>query len=485
MLAAACLALTGAPDAPPPPWGADAVAPPSAAPPTVASLTAAPPAGAATLPAPSPKNVIVLIGDGMGYSTVDLASAYARGATYRQVAVDPVTGTVNRVPGTPSQVFEQFPVQVAESTYSESGRQAYDPAAAWGSFDWIASGATDSAAAATALATGTKTLNGRLGIAPDGTVLENLTQRADALGKATGVVTSVPFSHATPAGFGAHNLDRSDYVGVTHEYLDAGYLDVVIGAGHPFYDDAHSPRATPSYDYVSAADWQRLVDGSAGFTLVDDRAEFDALAAGTAVPDRVFGAVEVGSTLQEGRPGVPTEVTPFAVPRNDVPDLATLARGALNVVDRDADGFFLMVESGAIDWAGHANAAAASVEETLALADAVAAVVAWVEAESSWTETLVVVTADHETGYLTGPGADPTWTPLTPVPDAVAPHDWHSTGHTNQLVPLYARGAGADEMAARATGVDPVRGAHLDNTDVGSVVLDELWPPPSPDPQAP
>lgn len=95
---------------------------------------------------------------------------------------------------------------------------------------------------------------------------------------------------------------------------------------------------------------------------------------------------------------------------------------------------------------------------------AVEAVTAWVDAESDWAETLVVVTADHETGCVTGPGADPRWTALTPAQGVVAPHEWNSAGHTNQLVPLYARGAGAGELAARATMPDPVRGAYLDTT---------------------
>ncbi len=436
------------------------------------------PAAAATAnpeaPAGAPKNVIVLIGDGMGYNTVDLASAYQHGTTYHQVVVHPESGSITPVPGTASQVFQHFPVQVGQSNHSANGRAEYDPQAAWADFDWVKEGATDSAAAATALATGVKTNNGVLGIAPDGTVLENLTQRADRLGKATGVVSSVPFSHATPAGFAAHNANRNDLSGVTHEYLEADYLDVVIGAGHPYYDDSHRLLTTPSFGYVTQSDWQRLQDGQTGFTLLEDKGQFEALAAGTDVPERVFGAVQVGSTLQQGRSTVGE--TPFAGEMNDVPDLPTLTQGALNVLEREEDGFFVMVEGGAIDWAGHANSDVTTIEETVDFNRAVDTAVQWVEDNSSWDETLVIVTSDHETGYLAGAGADPTWTSLVPgAAEQVAGHSWHSGNHTNQLVPVYAKGPGADAIAARATGTDPVRGAYLDNTDLANVFLDELW----------
>ncbi len=446
---------------------------------TASALVLAPAAVAVAAPgapAGAPKNVIVLIGDGMGYNTVDLASAYQFGTTYHQVVVNPSSGAVEHVPGTPSQVYQQFPVEVGQTNFSTSGRAAYDPAAAWGDFDWIASGATDSAAAATALATGTKTANGALGIAPDGTVLENLTQRADALGKATGIVTSVPFSHATPAGYAAHNANRNDLAGVTHEYIEADYLDVVIGAGHPYYDDSHTLLTTPSYGYVSQGDWQRLVDGQTGFTFLEDKAQFEALAAGSDLPERVFGAVQVGSTFQQGRASLAGATQPFEAPLNDVPDLPTLTTGALNVLGQDDDGFFVMIESGAIDWSGHANDQVTSIEETVDFNRSVEAAVTWVEQHSSWDETLVVVTADHETGYLAGAGADPTWTSLVPGGEgAIAGHTWHSGNHTNQLVPVYAKGAGADAIEALATGTDPVRGAYLDNTDLANVLLGDLW----------
>ncbi len=417
-----------------------------------------------------PKNVILLIGDGMGYNHVDAASLYEHGTTYRQIDVDPATGSIAHLPGTASQVYEQFPVQVAASTFSANGRAAYDPQAAWADYGWIKQGPTDSAAAGTALASGVKTNNGILGIDPAGNSVKNVAERASEIGKATGVVTSVQFSHATPAAFGAHNASRNDLHGISDEMID-GPLDVVVGAGHPLYGDDHQELAAPRYDYLSEAGWTKLVDGQSQFTLVEDTADFEALAAGEDVPEKLFGLVQVGSTLQQARSGDVAGKLPFEVPLNDVPSLATLTQGALNVLEQDEDGLFLMVEGGAIDWTGHANQTTRNVEETIDFNRAVETVVEWVETESSWDETLVVVTADHETGYLSGTESDPTWKPLTGAKGQLPRESWYSGDHTNQLVPVYAKGAGAEAYTAAATGADPVRGAYLDNTDIPNALF--------------
>ena len=418
-----------------------------------------------------PTNVILLIGDGMGYNHVDAASLYEHGTTHAQVEVDPATGDVRPVPGTASQVFQHFPVRVGMSTYSADGRAEYDPAKAWADFDWIAEGATDSAAAGTALATGVKTNNGVLGIDPDGRSVPNVAERAAELGKSTGVVTSVPFSHATPASFGAHNATRGDLHGISDEMI-AGPLDVVVGAGHPLYDDDHRPLGTPRFDYLSESAWADLRAGRTPYTLVEEAADLEALATGEDVPERLFGLVQVASTLQQARAGDVAGALPFEVARNDVPSLATLTRGALQVLEQDDDGLLLMVEGGAIDWTGHANQTTRTIEEIVDFNRAVEAVVDWVETESSWDETLVVVTADHETGYLHGARSDPTWTPLTGRAGELPDERWFSGEHTNQLVPLFAKGAGADLLAAAATGEDPVRGAYLDNTDLARMLFD-------------
>jgi len=159
-----------------------------------------------------------------------------------------------------------------------------------------------------------------------------------------------------------------------------------------------------------------------------------------------------------------------------VPDLADLSLGALNVLSQKSDeGMFAMIEGGAIDWAGHANSLTTNVEETVDFTRAVDAVTGWVEQNSSWDETLLIVTADHETGYITGDGSNPDWTVMIGEQGELPLGVFNSGNHTNQLVPVYAIGAGSDAITARATGTDPVRGAYLDNTDLGNIVLEDFW----------
>lgn len=418
-----------------------------------------------------PKNIVLMISDGAGYNQFDAASLYENGTSYGQVQGDPTAGGVRAVEGTPSQTYEHWPVQVAQSHFSATGD--YVTEQAWGSFGQVAGGATDSAAAATALGTGVKTTNGTIGFDAEGNRLLTVGEQAKAVGKATGVVTSVPFNHATPAGFVAHNADRNDYQGLATEMID-GDTDVIMGGGHPNYTDAHTSRSS-NHTWISPTDFDRVSKGETGFDFVDAKADFERLATADETPERVFGLAQVAETLQYNRPGLTNdEVLPFTDPANDVPALSTMAAGALNVLDADDDGFFLMVESGAVDWAGHANQTTRLVEEQMAFNESVEAVEEWVAQNSSWDETLVVVTADHETGHLAGPGANPSWTPLTGTAGSLPAVSWHSGGHTNQLVPFYAKGAGSDVFTQRATSWDQVRGAYLDNTAVGETVFDML-----------
>jgi alkaline phosphatase len=435
----------------------------------IAGTTAIPAAAGVPAAPHGPKNVIVLIGDGMGYSAAAQASLYDSGVAYKQVATDPASGKVREILGTPSQTHESFPVQVDMQTFPDGG--SYDPQRAWTDFDYVKTDATDSAAAGTAMATGHKTYNAGIGVDADGNVVENLSERAIALGKAAGVVSSVPFSHATPAAYAAHDANRNNYHAIADDEL-ASDLSVILGAGHPHYDDSNRRLAAPKYGYISKSSYEALAAGNTDWTFLEERAELEDLATGS-TPEKVFGIAQVGSTLQQGRAGSSDQ--PYGDALNDVPELATLTAGALNVLDEDQDGFSLMVEGGAIDWAGHANDSARNIEETLAFDDAVDTVVEWVEENSSWKETLVIVTADHETGYLAGAGADPAWTELTGSAGEVPDVSWNSGNHTNMLVPVYAKGAGAKELSRLADMTDPVRGDYLDNTDLANLLLDDLW----------
>lgn len=376
--------------------------------------------------ASSPRNVILMVADGAGFFHFAAAAPYA--------------------PGT----YETWPIRLAMSTAPADA--VYDPARAGADSSWCERNATDSAAAITAMSTGVKTSNGRLCVDAQGDRLAPLAETLADAGKATGVVTTVPFGHATPAGFAISHVDRSAYGEIARLMLVGGTLDVVIGAGHPWYDDGGRRRQDGKYKYVGNAEfWDDLTSGRLGWTLVTARAEFLALAEGP-TPDRLLGLPPVYETMQEQRGG-DAQAAPFVVPRNEaVPTLAEMARAALNVVDEDPDGFGLLIEGGAVDWASHHERPGRMIEEMVDFNEAVAAVVGWLEAQGRLEETLIVVTADHECGYL--------------VPDG-AGWRFRTGDHTAALVPLYARGPGSEELIARADHADPERGAYLENSELG------------------
>lgn len=420
------------------------------------------------------KNVILLIADGSGANHIMATDYFTSGQA----------GT---------QVYEAFPVSYYMSTYStgrieaeDDARNIYDPATIWNSFETLKSHATDSGAAATAMATGTKTYNGAIGVDPSLKALRNISEDFEEKGKSTGVVTSVELSHATPAAFVAHHPNRGDYSEIANQMIRDSATDVIMGTGNPLYNDNGEQRSTvgsDNYAFVGDSDtWASLEAGTLGndadgdgdsdpWQLIQTRADFEALQTG-AVASRIIGVPQVYSTLQYNRSG-DGNAAPFIVPMIEtVPSLAIMSRGALNVLDNDQDGFFLMIEGGAVDWASGSKSGR-MIEEERDFNQAAAAVCDWVEANSSWSETLVIVTSDHETGYLTGtPG----------VYDEVINNGkgnmptmvWNSVGHTNQLVPIFARGPGADLFKKYAVGSDPVRGAYINNTDIPRVIRELL-----------
>ncbi|GAB3180394.1 alkaline phosphatase [Nesterenkonia halophila] len=438
----------------------------------LAGLTACAPSDGSTDDtgeASAPKNVIYMIGDGMGYNHLSATNLYESGQTRYQLDGEADPETLEEQPGDAVQTYEEWD-HYALSTFPAGGE--YDPEAAWSSHDWVQSGATDSAAAGTAMATGEKTENGVLGLDADGESAENLSERAVATGRSAGVVSSVPFSHATPAAWAAHDESRENYHAIASEMIDSD-LDVIFGAGHPHYDDDSQQVDDADYSYISEEDYQRLSEGETDFTFTDEDADFSAYADGEDVPERAFGLAQAASTLQQARSAEGDQ--PYAAEANDVVDLTTMSEAALNVLGQNEEGFHLMVEGGAIDWAGHANESARDIEETQSFNNAVDAVVDWVEAESSWEETMVVVTADHETGYLAGSEDDPGFSPMTGEADEMPDSAWYSEDHTNQVVPFFVRGAGAETFGDEVVGTDPVRGDYLDNTVVADVLMDDLW----------
>jgi len=441
------------------------------------------------------KNVILLISDGCGFNSFLAADYYQYGRWGKQV-------------------YEKFPVKTAVSTYeyewatyTEDGKTplsfeiyGYDTNLAWSDFTYpitvnmlnpaYINNATDSASSATAMATGTKTRDGSIGVDIDGVSRQNIVEVAEGLGKATGVITSVPFSHATPAGFSAHNVSRDNYAAIANEMLYTSGIDVIMGCGAPDYGYSGEPGYSGNTKYVGgAATWADITDdlsvtgadangdGNAdAWTVIRDREAFQAMAKGK-TPARVLGLPKTYQSLQYYRSGNATAPA-FEVPFVEtVPTLEEMTKAALNVLDNDKDGFFLMVEGGAVDWAAHFYQAGRLIEEQIDFNKSVEAVVNWVNKKSNWGETLVVITADHETGYIWGPGSNPKWKPIVNNGKGNMPGmEWYSdiggfAWHSNSLVPLYAKGDSSRFFWFYANEMDRVRGPYIDNTEIFSVMV--------------
>lgn len=296
---------------------------------------------------------------------------------------------------------------------------------------------TDSAAAATAFATGVRTRNGAVGVRRDGTRVRSLLDDARRLGRATGLVTTSEVTDATPAAFGAHVRQRDAHRRIARQYVRHSRPDVVLGGG--------------------ARRWgPRLRDEAAdrGWELVRDAAGLDAVRG-----PKVLGLFAPGRMFTAGPEGRGDYDPPVR--------LRDMTAKALELLSADDDGFFLLVEEEGIDEMAHANNARLTIAATRAF-DAAVGVVRRFARENPG--TLVVVVGDHETGGMAverrparGEGAD------TDGPFDVAGTrldffvDWTSTAHTGAATPLTAQGPGARHLARNqhATHVHDVLRAAL------------------------
>jgi len=289
--------------------------------------------------AATPKNIVLFIGDGMSTPQRMTADEFARKT------------------GRAELVLNRLPYQATTRTCSASSL------------------VTDSAAAATAIACGEKTYNGAIGVNAATNRLESAAEFARRQGRRVGIVTTVTINHATPAGFYGHRKNRGMGYELGLDLIASGF-DYFAGGGL----SGHSDKKSSSYKgdiYDLAKD--------AGYTFVrKDRAAFDALKPGC-------GKVWYVATDAE---------LPFSIDTGDwegVPTLAELTAKGLELLENEK-GFFMMVEGGKIDYAGHANDAATNLRELLALDDAVRVAVDY---QKKHPDTLVVVTGDHETGGMT------------------------------------------------------------------------------------
>jgi len=292
-----------------------------------------------------PKNVILMISDGAGFNAFEAASYYQ----YGQLG---------------QQVYDGFPVKIACTTDMlkiNGKRQGYDPAQMWSDFNYVRINPTDSAAAATAINSGVKSYAGainfnfvRKGLRTSAEILEDI-------GKSTGAVTSVQISHATPACVSAHNISRTNPNQIANEMIYESGLDVIMGCGEGVRDNL----------FVGGNDtWADITDedGANRFVYIADKNDFAEIADSNYAeywPDKVLGICHAGNTLSDNPA--------------DVPTLATMSVGALNVLSKNENGFYVMIEGGAVDWENHARNITGMVREQVGFNEAVEAVVGWIE----------------------------------------------------------------------------------------------------------
>ena len=408
---------------------------------------------AALCAAPGPRRSAVLfIGDGMGPAYVT-TTRVARGGSGGRLRID------------------SLPYTALSRTHSSD------------------SPVTDSAAAASAMACGQKTANGVLCEdatavygKSDGRKLESIAVWAKKRGLRVGLVTTTTVTHATPAAFYAQEKDRDNEAGIARQAAGCGF-DLLLGGGRKFFpDDVRAEARTAGWTIVETADALRALGGRPDRALglfaeghVPYQPEIEAARARPAAP----AVGEAGAAAGEAAPGTSGGGEAAGDPAaRTAPTLVEMTRFAIDALRKSGKPFFLMVEGGRIDHAGHANWARTLVDETAAFDEAIGYAVDTLDPKT----TLVLVTADHETGGLAMNGypdeKDGIWSayrdpfgdkedepypvitftsgPGTRKQDRHPPHGsddprpsglaMGSAAHTGVDVALYAWGAGADRV---------------------------------------
>lgn len=307
------------------------------------------------------KYVFYFIGDGMGVNQIMAAEMYRsaiHGASF----------------GREQTLMSTFPYSGIASTYSKSSE------------------VTDSSAAGTCLATGTKTTNGVLGLDVSGDTLRTIAEELKELGWGIGITTSVAIDHATPASFYGHDKKRSHYYQIGQQLITSDF-DFFGGAGFHYPEGKHDDEAVNLY---------RMAE-EYGYTIAHGYDEAQALLqqntpTSTMMPDMVANKIiMVQATDDQGAKH--GECLPYAIDRKDEDlRLAQIVETGISFLDNSHDRFFMMVEGGMIDYAGHSNDAATAIGEVWDMNDALKVAYTFYQAHKD--ETLIVVTADHETGGM-------------------------------------------------------------------------------------
>lgn len=308
---------------------------------------------AGTAQAAAPKYVFYFIGDGMGAAQRQVAEYYLQQQKH---------DSSQRL------VMDSLPVTGITTTHSADSL------------------ITDSAAAGTALAAGVKTNNGVIGLLPDGTKVTTLLEQARDHGMKTGIVTSTRLTHATPAAFISKNPDRDNENAIAEEFV-ASKVDYMAGGGYRHFVNKASglkTKRTDDKDLVSALT-------SAGYTtFISEKSTQDFMNYQPKAGEKVFGAFSASHlpySLDQAQ-------------KADTPSLAQLVDKGVSLLSQEGQkkGFFMMVEGGRIDHAGHAHDVTANIDDTLAMDEALKTALNFYQKHPK--ETLIVVAADHETGGM-------------------------------------------------------------------------------------
>jgi alkaline phosphatase len=315
-----------------------------------------------------PKNVILLIGDGMGPESVGLAIYYNR-------------------------FMNGMDKRLNMERLMAAGNTGYCLTYQYGTV------VTDSASAATALASGVKTRDAIIGKDPEGRPMKTIVDIACQLGKSAGVISNTRITHATPAAFYANVIHRDMENEIAAQLVERGDLTVALSGGAQHFVPAEMKvEAHPELLGIDkAAGWgsSKRTDGrdliaeakKIGYTIVANDRELSALEPKNT--DKVLGLFSAS--------GFPSAIDRQPQHQTGVPILSQMTQKALEVLKKNPQGFFLMVEGGQVDWVAHGNDVASVLHEMLEFDRAIGIVMSFAESNPN---TLVVVTADHDTGGL-------------------------------------------------------------------------------------
>jgi len=375
------------------------------------------------------KYVFLFIGDGMGLAQVAAAEAYL--------------ANNNGEIGSQALNFSQFPVLGTITTYSAS--------------NWI----TCSSAAGTALATGTKTTNGMLGMNSDTVALKAITYKIKEAGYKVGVSSTVTLDHATPGAFYANAASRNDYYTIATQLPATGFD--FFGGGGFILPEGRRRDQVPVTDMIEQA----------GYTIAYGMDDF-----------REMSATDKLVLLQDETRDY-LGALPYAIDRKEG-DMthADIVQAAIEFLENEK-GFFLMSESGRIDWACHSNDGKTSILETLDLQKAVQVAIEFAQKHPE--ETLIVVTADHETGGMALgwesqynvffdqldeqqvskdillQSGDKKAGEMVAEINRRARIGWTTSAHTGSPVPVYATGVNSELFTCR-----------MDNTDIPKKICEAM-----------